>query len=201
MKQVRLSEDERKKRIIAAAMEVAMTEGLERMSARAIARTAGVSHGLVLHHFGSMEGVQSALLDQVLVRVLAPQVTDLEEIPPPHRLLAFLDHQLAWLDAEPRLMDLVFDYWSRGTRDPVVRERISRRMQSFRDAVKPIAADLIATDPDRFRDTSPDALAVATSDLILGYAIQRQVHPEAGDRVTIVAAVHALIGMERGPNT
>lgn len=197
MQQVRLTEEERKRRIIAAAAGVAQEQGLEKMTARAVARAAGVSHGLVLHHFGSMEGVQSALLDWALLRVFAPQVEDLASIPPKHRLLAFLEQQLAWLDADPQVMEIVFDYWSRGTRDPAVRERISRRMRAFREAVEPVAADLIASDPDRFRQTSPRALAVTTGDLVLGYAIQRQIHPDAGDRDTVLAAVRSMI--DTGP--
>ncbi|HWV35065.1 MAG TPA: TetR/AcrR family transcriptional regulator [Thermomicrobiales bacterium] len=193
MKQVRLSEDERKRSIVEAAAQVAQEQGLDKMTARAVARTVGISHGLILHHFGSMDDVQSALLDWLLVRVLEPQTAELDDVPPEKRLLAFLERQLAWLDHEPGLMEVVFDYWSRGTRDPDVRQRISRRMQSFREAVEPIAADLVATNPARFRQTSPRALAVTTGDLVLGYAIQRQIHPDAGDRDSVLAAIRSLL--------
>lgn len=193
MAQARLSENERKRQIIDAAARVAREQGLERLTARAVAAAAGISHGLILHHFGSMEHVQSALLDWLLERVLDPQTDGLEEIPVARRLPAFLERQLTWLDADPRLMDLVFDYWSRGLRDPTTRERIRIRMQAFRESVEPITADLIATDPARFSGTDATALAITVGDLIIGYAIQRQIHPEAAGRHTLLAAIDALL--------
>ena len=193
MSQRRLSENDRKSQIIEAALTVASTQGLEGMRVRAVAQAAGVSHGLVLHHFGSMDGLQSALLDWLLERVLEPQVAGLEEAPPHNRLMTFLDHQLAYLDAEPAFMDLVFDFWSRGTREQAVRNRIQARMMAFREAVEPIAADLIDDDPHRFRHTDARALAVTVGDLVLGYAIQRQIHPGAGSRETLLTAINALV--------
>lgn len=47
--------------LIAAAADVVASEGAHALSARAVARTAGVTHASVAHHFGGREGLLVAL--------------------------------------------------------------------------------------------------------------------------------------------
>ncbi|WP_080046818.1 TetR/AcrR family transcriptional regulator [[Actinomadura] parvosata] len=53
-------------RIRNAALELFGAEGVGRVSLRAVAQRAGVSHALVLHHFGTKEGLRQACDDYVI---------------------------------------------------------------------------------------------------------------------------------------
>src|ERR1700738_1828172 len=58
-----------KARIREAAMELFAAEGVGASSLRAVARAAGVSPGLVVHHFGSKEGLIRAVDEAVVARI------------------------------------------------------------------------------------------------------------------------------------
>src|SRR4051812_230946 len=58
-----------KARIRDAAMNLFAAEGVAASSLRAVARGAGVSPGLVVHHFGSKQGLIRAVDETVLMRI------------------------------------------------------------------------------------------------------------------------------------
>src|SRR5436853_7823828 len=58
-----------KARIRDAAMRLFGRDGVAASSLRAVARAAGVSPGLIVHHFGSKEGLIRAVDEAVLVRI------------------------------------------------------------------------------------------------------------------------------------
>ena len=66
-----------KARIRDAAMALFGTEGVAASSLRAVARAAGVSPGLIVHHFGSKQGLIQAVDEAVLRRINAA----LSEVP------------------------------------------------------------------------------------------------------------------------
>jgi len=196
MARTRMTEENRKAQVLAAAATVAVRERLEGLTLRAVAREAGVSHALVIHHFGSMECLQSALLDWLLAIALVPQTEGLDALPAHARVRAFIESQFAALDTQRDVIGLFFDFWVKGTREESIRERIRTRMATFRQAVVPIAAAWIAAEPHRFRDTNADAVAVAIGDLVLGYEIQRIVNPAAVDRQAILASINSLLALD-----
>jgi AcrR family transcriptional regulator len=59
-----------KARIRDAAMELFANEGVAASSLRAVARAAGVSPGLIVHHFGSKQGLIRAVDEAVLTRII-----------------------------------------------------------------------------------------------------------------------------------
>jgi AcrR family transcriptional regulator len=58
-----------KARIREAAMKLFSAEGVAASSLRAVARAAGVSPGLIVHHFGSKEGLIRAVDEAVVARI------------------------------------------------------------------------------------------------------------------------------------
>src|SRR6059036_3345275 len=58
-----------KARIRGAAMKLFAAEGVAASSLRAVARAAGVSPGLVVHHFGSKQGLVRAVDEAALMRI------------------------------------------------------------------------------------------------------------------------------------
>lgn len=65
-------------RIRNAALELFGLEGVARVSLRAVAERAGVSQSLVLHHFGSKEGLRQAC-DDYVVGLIRNKDTDLSD--------------------------------------------------------------------------------------------------------------------------
>lgn len=60
-----------KAELIEATIRVVAAKGYRGLSHRAIAAEAGVAHGLVRHHFGSIAGLVSATLEAILPRTLS----------------------------------------------------------------------------------------------------------------------------------
>lgn len=71
-------------RIREAAVEVFADAGFERATVRAIAARAGVSPALVLHHFGSKEGLRQACDDAVMEFVRSEKMRLMTGGPQPH---------------------------------------------------------------------------------------------------------------------
>ena len=193
LKRTRMSDVGRKAHILEATLKVARREGLEATTVRAVAAEAGISHGLVLHHFGSMEELHSNLLNALLCKALVPQDKGIGALPVRDQLLTFLEQQLHYADQQRHLTDVLFEFWLRGARDTSIRDRIKAQLKVFREAIEPMTAALVASDPVRFRDTSARALATTIGDLVLGYEIQQQLHPEAGGHNALLVSVRALL--------
>jgi AcrR family transcriptional regulator len=52
-----------------AAIELVATDGVDALTARAVAEAAGVSAGLVIHHFGSMDGLRAACDEHIAAAI------------------------------------------------------------------------------------------------------------------------------------
>ena len=72
----RASETLRRQQILQAAHQVALRQGIDGLTVRAVAARARLSHGLVLFHFKRKDQLVSALLDRVLAATLTLQVTE-----------------------------------------------------------------------------------------------------------------------------
>jgi AcrR family transcriptional regulator len=86
-------------RIRAAALKRFATEGIAATSLRAVAETAGVSIGLVQHHFATKAGLVAAVDDHVL-RVVGGTVAATPLPAPPADSLAELGHRVTSLMTE-----------------------------------------------------------------------------------------------------
>lgn len=56
-------------RLLVAARELFAESGFDEITVAAIARRAGVAHGLLFHHFGSKQGLYRAVLDEVVAEM------------------------------------------------------------------------------------------------------------------------------------
>jgi TetR/AcrR family transcriptional repressor of bet genes len=188
-------EAERRQQILAAASAVAVRDRLEGLTIRAVAAEAGVSPGLVAFHFGSRDGLLKALLDWLLETTLGfePEVEPIRETAPPDRLLGLVEQELAALPERRERIELFFDYWVRGTRDPELRRAMRAAGDRLRAMYEPFAAEAIAHDPVRFAGIAPRDLARAAVGLIQGCAVQAIVAPEDADPEGLIGAIRALV--------
>jgi AcrR family transcriptional regulator len=182
--------------IIRAAYYVASSKGLDALTVRGVARRAGISHGLVLFHFRSRDQLIVALLDWLLETTTVLRITeDIAGIPRPmDRLRALLHREMHRLSREPRRIRLFFDFWAMGIRHAGIRRRMQRELDRYRDAFRPIAEQVLRSEPRRFRRVSAEGLAAVSVSFIKGCAVQSMIDAHRFSIDDYLAATEGLLG-------
>ena len=190
----KIAESIRREQVIAAAYEIAATEGLRAVTIRDVAARAGMSTGLVLFHFKSKDQLVLELVDWVLATTPALQVgRDILAIASPlERLLALLAQEMARLSSEPSRMRLFLEFWAAGLSDVGIRRRMQTDLDRSRAAFRPIAEAVLAAESDRFPQTTPDGLAAVAVSFINGCAMQSMIEPDL-DIHELLAAAKGLL--------
>ena len=193
---MKASEDARRKQILRAAFDVASRRGLAGLTLRRVATRASLSTGLVLFHFKSKDQLVNALLDYVLETTTALQLTDdIVSIPVPlDRLLALLVREMDRLSSEPRRIRMFFDFWALGFRHPIVRTKMQAELDRYREAIRPMAAEVLAAEPERFAHVTAEGLAAVAVSFIKGCAVQSMIDPRNFQIDEFIAAAQALVG-------
>lgn len=196
----RATEEERKEQILRAAYDVAARRGLERLTVRLVAERAELSHGLVHFHFRSKEALVVALLDWLLATTTALHVGgEIQALPAPlDRLLALLRQEIDRLTADRGRIHLFFDFWLLGTRNPRIRRRMRAELTRYREAFRPMAAEVLAAEPGRFPGVTPEGLAAVSVGFIKGCAVQSVIEPRRFDIEEFLAAANGLLGQLKG---
>ena len=185
----------RRRQILAAAYRVAAERGLTGTLIGTVAKRAGVSHGLVIFHFKSKRGLLLALLDWLLASTTVLHVgPDILELSSPFdQLRAILRQEMNRLSSEPRRIRLTFDYWIAGIRDATIRSKMRIEFARYRAAFRPVAEEVIARNPVRFRGVSAAGLAAVSVSFIKGCAVQSMIDLDHFDIAEYVRAAERLI--------
>jgi TetR/AcrR family transcriptional regulator, transcriptional repressor of bet genes len=188
--------DLRRAQILRAAYDVASRRGLDALTVRLVATKAGLSAGLVLFHFKKKAQLVAELLDYVMETTTVLHITeDIARVESPlDRLLALLQREMNRLSSEPRRIRLFFDFWARGFRHQRIRTRMQAELKRYREAFRPMAEAVLASEPDRFPHVSPEGLAAVAVSFIKGCAVQSMIDPGHFDIDDYLAAAHGLIG-------
>jgi len=193
-------EEQRRAAILRAAFVVASRERLEGLTVRKVAAQAGVSPGLVHFHFGEREALLVALLGWLLRHTVpAGELRDILDAPafvdaaPRTRLLALVRRDIEHLPRRRDRVELFFDYWVMGTRNPAVRATIRRALDRYRDAFLPVATDVVRAEPDRYEGVTPLELAAVVASFVEGCALRVVLTPDDFDVGRYLAAVQALV--------
>jgi TetR/AcrR family transcriptional repressor of bet genes len=183
----KLPEQERCDAILAAAYQIALTEGLDAVTARRVATAAGISPGLVFFHFQSKDGLLQALLDVLLDGTLdALTDPDLAALAPWDRLERMVRVELERLAAYHAGVELLFGfYFSR--RDGLFRDRIEASFVRYLDAFLPVCRDVTAG-----TDRSGDDLAATVVALIQGASIQAIRNPASVNPDALIGTMRAF---------
>lgn len=194
----KLPEDQRRHAILRAAYTIAARERLGGVTARAVAQEAGVSSGLVFFYFESKDALLEALLHWLLEHTLVagelPELAfaDAGDLPT-ERLLAVLRRDVELLPRARRRVELFFDYWVLGTRNPAVRRIIRAALDRYRDAFVPLAAQVIAASPGHWAGVTPEALATVAAGFVEGCALRVVLDPGAFDVDSYLTTLRALV--------
>lgn len=191
----RAPEQERRDQIMRAAYDVALREGIDGVTLRAVAAEAALSHGLVIFYFKQKDQLIGALLDRVLATTAMLDVSeDVARLPgAPDRLRALLRQELARLAHEPRDIRLFFEYWALGAREAAVRRKIAAALERYRAAFRSLAEEMLPATAPGGTDVTPAALAAVAVSLITGCAVQAMSDPDHFDTTAYLAAAQGLI--------
>ena len=190
----KIAESIRREQIISAAYELATRGGLRAVTIRDVAKRAEISTGLVIFHFRTKERLLLALLDHVLATTITLRVgQEIEAIENPlERLTALLRREMRRLSTEPRQNRLFFEFWNEGMWNRAVRVRMQRELDRYRAAFRPMAQEVIASEPERFGGLSAESLAAVAVAFIKGCAVQSMVEPGL-DVIGFLRSAEALL--------
>ncbi len=190
------SEALRRHQILKAAHQVALRRGIDGVTVRAVAARARLSHGLVLFHFKRKDQLVSALLERVLTATLSLSIAeDISLIRDPReRLRELLRQEVGRLAHDTRQVRLFLEYWALGTRNAVIRGRISVELDGYRAAFRTLAEEVLRAEPARFAGVTPEGLAAIVVSFIHGSAVQAMIEPARFDVSEYLAAVQGVLG-------
>lgn len=188
-------EPERREQILRAAYAVAAREGLDGTTILKVAAAAELSPGLVMFHFKSKRLLLLELLDWLLATTTVLHVgADIARLSSPlDRLIALLRQEMHRLSREPLRIRLMFDFWSAGIRDEAVSARLRAEFDRYREAFRPLAAEVLRAEPERFVGVTPDGLAAVSVSFIKGCAVQAMLDPDRFDSAQYLAAAEGLL--------
>ena len=168
--------------------------GLSGLTIRNVAFRAQLSTGLVLFHFGGKDGLVLALLDWMLETTAVLHMgREIASIAPPlERLLALIRQEMVRLSSEPARIRLFFDVWNAGMWKRAIRTRMQRDLDRYREAFRPMAAEVLSAEPDRFPGVTAERLAAVAVSFIKGRAVQAMIEPDL-DVAGVLTAVEGLI--------
>ncbi|MEH0416644.1 TetR/AcrR family transcriptional regulator [Streptomyces sp. B21-083] len=118
--------------LLAAAVKVVARGGLRKLTYRSVAAEAGVTHGLVAHHFGSRD----ALLEQALQWVVRHSIKTSSLVPVSGRLEDFAATLPGLVSADPDLQAFQYELKLEAIRSPELRHHADALYQTYRDAVR-----------------------------------------------------------------
>ncbi len=192
----RLPEEARREQLLSAAYRVAAREGLGRLTIRAVAAEAGVSHGLVLFYFGRKSRLLRGLLDWLIEHLAVLRVSeDIAHFPRAlDRLHAVLQQEMARLSHDPDRTRLLLEYWALGAQHPGIRTRISAELARYRAAFREIMDDLVQVEGAGFPGATTEGLAAVAVSWIHGCAVQAMIDPEHFDIDEYLTAVRGMVG-------
>lgn len=190
------SETLRRQQILKAAHQVALGQGIDGLTVRAVAIRARLSHGLVLFHFKRKDQLVSALLDRVLAATLSLRVAeDVAGIGGPvDRLRALLCQEVDRLSGDPRQVRLFLEYCAFGTRRRAIRQKISLALEHYRAAFRSLAEEVLQAEGTRFPGVTPEGLAAIAVSFINGCALQTMIDPDQFDVGEYLTAVQGILG-------
>lgn len=196
MRRTRKPEEVRREQILLAAFEVAGREGIGGLTVRAVAAEAGISHALVLFHFGRKERLVAELMDWVIGGTAVLHISeDIARFPHARdRLHALLQQEMSRLSNQPKQTRLFLEFWAMGAREERIRTQISAELERYRSAFRAVMEEMLLSEPAAFAGATADGLAAVAVSWIHGCAVQAMIDPVHFDTDEYLTAVRGMVG-------
>jgi TetR/AcrR family transcriptional repressor of bet genes len=186
---VRLSPDDRRAVLIEAALACIAEGGIAAFTVDRICVKAGVSRGLVTHHFGSMDALLAAAYSHIYATAF-PTLPD-DRL----RILTLLDHLFSPAVFNRQTLNIWLTLWAEISNSPSLRAEHRHQYAAYHQMV---AAALTAAAPQL---TGADALARSLICLIDGLGLQHCIDPTSMPATQARQACLDLITPHTGPLT
>ncbi|CAL9624888.1 HTH-type transcriptional regulator BetI [Streptomyces sp. enrichment culture] len=118
--------------LLAAAVRVVAHGGLRKLTYRSVAAEAGVSHGLVAHHFGSRD----ILIERALQWCVRRSLDTSSLVPASGKLEDFAGTLATFIAADPELQAFQYELKLESSRSPELRHHLDMLYDAYRTAVR-----------------------------------------------------------------
>jgi AcrR family transcriptional regulator len=177
----------RREALIEATLACLRKFGHDGLSARRIGVEAGVSPGLINHHFPSISALVAAAYETLamsLIRSIQEHARQVDTSPR-ERLRRFYEASFAPALLDPGLFNIWLVFWSMISHDPRMRSVHDHTYAAYRAALESLLGELHGTDGvPRFR-LRPAAIALSA--LLDGLWIEASISPQAFEPAEAVA--------------
>ncbi|HLQ17354.1 MAG TPA: TetR family transcriptional regulator C-terminal domain-containing protein [Tabrizicola sp.] len=187
----RLSSEDRRAQLIDVALACLAEGGILHFTVDRICTQAGVSRGLVLHHFGSM----ADLLTAVYARIYRDTVPDLAVLAPETRLDALIEGIFAPKAFSRETLAPWLTLWGQIAVTPPLQAEHQRQYRAY---MADVAGAIAALATKRGRTVDAPALAMSLICLIDGLCLQRCMDPDTIDGDAAKAACWAFLAPHLG---
>ncbi|MEU9290548.1 TetR/AcrR family transcriptional regulator [Streptomyces sp. NPDC048275] len=195
-KGTRRSPEERRQEIIDAALSLADTVGLDRITSRDVANVLGVTSGLIHHYFPTVDDLVVAAFAQAAAAHTGLNRQALHELPPAEALTALVGRALAMGREAARVW---MSAWVAAPRRPELAVEVDRRMLDGLDVLAEILRRGQADGAFQLADPVVSALRILV--LVDGVLVQMSMRADTpyGDVHTLVwDTVEREVGMPDG---
>lgn len=174
----RQSADVRREALLQAALRCIISLGVEKASIRAIAEEAGVSVGLINHHYGSKEALVAAAYRHVADELLSQIEASVSEESGSARarLSAFIRASFSPVNLDPELFRAWLAFWTMQAYAPEIAQAHKERYGAYRSVLERIVGELQEEEGPGPLD--PRLAAIGLSGMLDGLWLEWCLEPE-----------------------
>ncbi|MFW7378181.1 MAG: TetR/AcrR family transcriptional regulator [Oligoflexus sp.] len=162
---------ERKDQIVRATVECITKHGYHNFSMQDVARTAGVSKGIIHYYFLNKDDLMMSVLDRVAGDIEGVILQDMQAISDPvKKLEIFMTVSFEVVRNTKEYYQVNMDFWTQINQKKEVRQVISRHYSKFRDTCANVIAEGVQS--GAFRKVDPSQQASFIISVIDGLSLQ-----------------------------
>jgi TetR/AcrR family transcriptional regulator, fatty acid metabolism regulator protein len=162
---------ERKEQIVRATVECITKHGYHNFSMQDVARTAGVSKGIIHYYFLNKDELMMCVLDKVagdIERVLGEELSTITD--PWRRMEIFIDVCFEIVKNTKEYYQVNMDFWTQINQKEEIRKVIAAHYSKFREAAAAVIQD--GVDKGSFRKIDSSAYASIIIAIVDGLSLQ-----------------------------
>ena len=162
---------ERKNQIVRATVDCITKHGYHNFSMQDVARTAGVSKGIIHYYFLNKDDLMMSVLEKVAQDIERVLHADMDSIPDPRKKLEiFIDICLDVVRSTREYYQVNMDFWTQINQNEEVRRVIANHYSKFRETCSSVIRDGI--EQGIFRPVDPKAYSSFVVAVIDGISLQ-----------------------------